>query len=705
MSTVLTEGPVPGTFEVVPVEMEPEKEAKWVKSLLAEIESTLNARAELEEKWKTAVAQYHACLKREDAEPGESKLDMPSTREFADMAAARLINTVFARPEIFLCKPRRPDAMEFASQLEKFMDWCIDRTEFRFFVEDIIRTGLVYTKAVAKIPYVCRTKKIIDYEREVYNEDGSLEHHWGAAKDSHFYPQQRLIVEEQRAVPEFIPTPDFIHPSPCASIADAPWVVHRVWKTREQLARCIERMLYREKTPSGESVIEKVGSGDSGPETKFSLGINAADPDSDGGPSRTDQLEILEIYTTIHEQETILTVERRTGVVLRWVYNFYFDYQRPFATWCYERVPGDIDGISLCFLLEPMHRAISACFNQSLDSSSKAMECLVLFNELSGLASVFKDGKIRSGAFPMNALDDISKQVTKFDLSQPFSPLTGIVEKLEVNAQKLAGLTDYNAGIEQIQRPTASGQIALLEEGKQPMYSRMESLREFLKVVALQMVARYRQFNPIDIEFYLQSRTEEEASEIREVLQWPEEYWRDQVILETAVSSQSMSRDLRKQEWLALVDKMPQVIGQIMQLAEAAMTPGPMAAVAAKMLQWQMAYAVQPWLAEFEVAGREFLDIGEEMQVGQMFTQMVQELQGQIQQLQQQSTVDQQTIERLTGMLEHVTRAYTVKTGKLPPPPPRGQGRSAPSPAGMGGGSIVPGESIPEEGSDVAPVV
>lgn len=696
MAVTLVEGPLPGQFQVQPVDLTPEEEEKYVGSLVREIKDTLRQREATEELWKIAVQQYHGELKREDAEPGESELDMPSTREFADMAAARLINTVFARPEIYIAKPRRPEAREFAMQVEQFMDWALDRTEYRFFVEDLIRTGLVFTKAVAKVPYVQKTRKVMDYKTR-----GQVEDHWGAEKDGEVYIAERVVVEESRPIPELVPTQDFIHPIPCASIADAPWVCHRVWSTRDRLAGQISRQVYRSKTPKGEDVLKALSASSEGPALGMTLGIS----EPDEGAKKAQVYEVWEIYTTLDEQEVILTVDPESGVVLRFIYNFYFDFPRPFVTWCYERVPHSIDGISLCYLLEALHRARSACFNQRLDAASKAMESLVLFAESTGLGRYLKDGKIRSGAWPVNAVGDIANQVTQFQISHPFSPLEGIEATLERDMQKIASLTDYNAGLEQIQRPTASGQMALLEEGRQPMYSRMEHLREVLKIVGEMMLARYRQFRPVEVEYYIQARAPQDGQMVQAFLQWPQEYWKDELILETAVSSQSMSRDLRKQEWLALVDKMPQVFGQMMSFAQAAVEGSPLSPVAVKMLAWYTRYCIQPWLQEFEVAGSEFVDFGEEMQVGQMFAQMVQELQAQVEQLQGEVEAGQRSAAEAQGLLDHVTRSFVEATGRVPPPPPPQAGPAGPAQAagGMGGGAAVPGGGVPGAGAGAPP--
>ena len=124
------------------------------------------------------------------------------------------------------------------------------------------------------------------------------------------------------------------------------------------------------------------------------------------------------------------------------------------------------------------------------------------------------------------------------------------------------------------------------------------------------------------------------------LVEFPPGYWRDQVILETKVNSQTMSKAGKKQEALAMVDKFPEIARTLLELGEMATSGGPVAPLAGNALDIQ-ALVLQEWLTEFELPEvRDAMDIQGAKMAGDSITQMWQKLQGIIKQ-QQQIIVDQ----------------------------------------------------------------
>ena len=675
----------PVLIEVEEIQLSEEDEKKRVGSLLKDVEQALEDRADIEKSWETAVLQYHSALIQQDNTTEDSQIDVPSTREFVDQALSRFMNPIFQRDRVYITKPREPLYKPFASQLEDWVDWILDISKFRCFVEQTVRSAMVFSKAVVKIPWEDKTKKLKGWVREVRGEDG-LEVHWGARDNTELKVGEKVVTVESGAWPQVVPTPDFIHPIPTTSIDDAPWVSHRVYRSKDEIMRLVKRGVYREKTPDGKDIMKALGDPSEQQDHKQHLSVTKKAGDGDGK-----LYEIHEIYTTHDGDEVILTVDRASKTVLRFVDNFYHDYQRPFLHWCYENVLYDIDGISLCYILEPYHRALSACLNQRLDASSRALETLLFYSEASDAGRYFKGNELRGGAYAVNSVGKLSDQFVKFELGRSFDQMETLEADLRRSMQKLASLTDYNAGIEQIERPTATGQVALIEEGRQPQYNRMTDFRIFLTGVIEMIIARYRQWHPVSIEWYMETRSPEQAEMLKSVLEWPDEYWRNQIIIEPAVSSQTLNRDLRKQEWLSLVQAMPPILEQMMGMISQAVEPSPLAPAAAKMLAFFSRFVVQPWMEEFEIAGREFMNFAEEVDAGAMLAQLM----GQVQELAQQAQMGQREVEVLEAANDHLVRAYIARTGEHPPPPQptggQGAGGQAPPQEGMGGGAPVPG--------------
>jgi len=273
-------------------------------------------------------------------------------------------------------------------------------------------------------------------------------------------------------------------------------------------------------------------------------------------------------------------------------------------------------------------------------------------------------------------VDDPS-EIKQFSLAQPFSQLDQLEGLFEQYADDLMSLSDYSFGREQIERPTATGQTSIIEESKQPLYSELERFRKSFALMVQHMIARYRQFYPEGMEYYRESLDPDSAMELeRMILEWPSDAIEESVIIETKVTSAQMSKHLRKQEVVALLDRVPQVYQTMMQMAQAASSPGPMAMIAAKALGGMQDVFGQ-FLTEFEVPGREELnqDWVQEAQVAQMVAQQMQQMQGQIQTLSTQ-------LQGAQGQLA------AIQGGGMPQP---GMGGGAgpqppvPGPPGMGG--------------------
>ena len=372
------------------------------------------------------------------------------------------------------------------------------------------------------------------------------------------------------------------------------------------------------------------------------------------------------------KREVIVTWDRKSGAILRAVDNFYHNYCRPFVVHHYKRVHGSIFGIPATYLLEPLHVANSASFNQRLDAASKANEKIICVppGGASKMKSAFDRHGIHGGIYEVSAQKD---EVWDMSLSQPFTQLPELEGKFEQMGDELMHLNPYSFGNEQIDRPTATGQVTMIEESKQPQFMQLERFRTSFAEVVMHMISRYRQFYPEGMTYYLEAIGPESAAALqRVVLEWPEEAIEESVIVETKVTSAQMSKQLRKQEIVALLDRIPQLYQTMMQMAQGAMSGGPGAMLALKMLHG-MQTVVDRFLTEFEVPKKDQLnpDLVQEAQVAQMVQQQMAQLQQQVQTLQgqlQQAAAAQQGMAPGGGM------------GGPPGPPPGVQG-----PPQMGG--------------------
>ena len=96
------------------------------------------------------------------------------------------------------------------------------------------------------------------------------------------------------------------------------------------------------------------------------------------------------------------------------------------------------------------------------------------------------------------------------------------------------------------------------------------------------------------------------------------------------------------------------------------------------------------FLEEFELGGTDEFDFSQEMDLGAIFGQRLQEMQGQLEGISGNLETKEAQLQEMSRVLEHITRQFVAATGKIPAPPPTGG--SPPSgqletAEGMGGGA------------------
>ncbi len=150
------------------------------------------------------------------------------------------------------------------------------------------------------------------------------------------------------------------------------------------------------------------------------------------------------------------------------------------------------------------------------------------------------------------------------------------------------------------------------------------------------------------------------------------------------MTSAQMSKNLRKQEMVALLDRVPQMYQTLMGMIEAAVNPGPMSMIAAKLA---IAYQglIDQFMTEFEVPKKDELnpELIQEVQIAQQVQQQLQQAQQMAQQAQQQAQQMGQQLQQAQGQLAAIQGQGGMQgpgMGPQPGPPPGVQG-----PPGMGG--------------------
>jgi hypothetical protein len=687
------------------IKFKPEQKDKLREYLRKELSNTEGERSRLLEKCKLWAQQANSRRQRKDVKARDSNIDMPMTRQRMMQNSARLLNPIFQQDVLFIAKPRNPVVEDMARAVEKLNDYISDNIDYQTICDEWVEQFQTFPFGVIKTPFIQETERVMRWKEltgspeegtgpiDEYNQrklDGQkvtlrkLED----GTEKYFLEVDEEVPVRVGAFPEVIPFEDFIVPMSAVDVRTADWVIHRIWMTTPVLKGRVRAGIYDKKDLDND-ILDVLGDPDAERERLLQLterrGKNIDLDDT------AKQFEICEAYlkweVDKNEEpvEIIVTFEKSSMLILRAIHNYHHSYKRPFVTHEYKKVQGSIFGIPLTYILEPLHVARSASVNQRLDAASKANELIIGVPPGSGdsMKQIDRD-TLRASIIEMDAKKD---EVHEFKLSQPFTQLPELEQQLETEADKLSALSDYSFGNEQIDRPTATGQISIIEESKQPQYMMLERFRSSLAEVGKHVLSRYRQFYPEGLRYYTMQEDPQGVQMVEEFFKWPEGAIERDVIIETKVSSANMSKSLRKQELVALLDKLVPYFDKLMELSMVATDPmNPGAIIAAKLMN-ALHVAMNNMLTEFEVGKKDALnpELINELQVIQQIQQAMQQMQQQISQLGAQN----QQLQMANAQLQAIGPGGQQAPGQPMPP----QGVQGPMP--MGGQPQGPGGPPP----------
>jgi hypothetical protein len=599
---------------------------KFVKELCDKIDEAKTEREDtLEPLWEDCEQNYWANGGPES--PRESDLDFTITFETCKQASSNLSNPVFAQDQVYTAKAR-PGFPTIAATHDIMLDWIADQSDYETLVPDILRHAQIYTKAVIKCPWIVKTRNVRYWERDAEDEP---------------YEDETEHVYKEGSFPYVVDPRRIYHPLPCADIDDSPWFAEEFDITPAEIKKKMDEGVYR---------------ADLNP---YAIGDTSANPQEDkkneelyianaleGQEARTEfsKLKLMETYTTYKGKECVIIVDlgRRTWVAAH--APFYQEFPRCYTTFSWHQVNGSIDGKSLCGVTDQLHRAYVACFNILLDAGVRSIEPLVLALKELKLSERMENGRLGPGLQEVEKLvmEKLSDGIHEIRLTTgDVAFLLEMMARIEKHMRDASSIPPMFYGEEVAERPTATGTTAVLEKAMQPLYELMTRFRKTLIRIVEMQYSQYRQFHPKSLRVFIDSQSPEESNMLQAMLvEFPPGYWRDQVILETKVNSQTMSKAVKKQEALAMVDKFPEIAKTLLDLGDAAVSGQPIAPMAGNYLD-VFDLVLGEWLTEFELPEvRDALDIQGAKAAGQSIAEMWQKLQGIIQQ-QQQIIVDLQS--------------------------------------------------------------
>jgi hypothetical protein len=623
-------------YEMQPVKISKEDRKKFCKRLARKMKGDLERRNTREKKWRVSRAQYMARSERKDAADRDCKLDVTTTRERGIQAKSRLINPIQSYRSKYVASATSPEYQDFSQELQQYLDWRFDEIDYLDLMHDSVKQAQIYPKATVVIPVVKTVRKVKYWEPQAVVDEMGL-----PAMDEQGLPAINMVeveIENEEingALPEVIPEEDVLHPDPSPSIDDAEYFARKIRTTRARLLADAKAGRLRKdwKEVFGDK-FQKIGKAehDDDDYTERFKPDRHDLPEGERDLSSLDEpVELWQPYTTYEGREVVLLYDLEGEKDLSFVENHFHEFPRPFATFAWEKVLGSIDGTSFCQILEPLHKAIRALITQQLDQGSRSNEPLLCIPEDEDARKAFPGDRAQSGIAWFSDPNTIDK-IKEIRLSAGQQPMANMLSFLMTAVDNVSSITSAFFGEEVAERPTATGTTSVIEEAKQPLYLLIERYRKFLLRIGEVVLSRDRQYNPTSVKYYVESRDPQSQGMLQEMLlNWPSGYWRHHIMLDTKVSSQQMSRAVRKQEAAAMLDKLTAMFPQILELSNAATTQPGLMPVASILLQVFSKLASQ-FLEEFDVQGSEQIEqVPNALQAGQQIQQQFQQLQAQLQ--------------------------------------------------------------------------
>lgn len=642
------------TYQMQPVAMKkgenPEFD-KFAKDLCRKIRDAKTKRRFLEDDWTQCEKNFYATGEPENTR--EAMLDFTITFEICQDASSNLSNAMLAQDQLFVAAAR-PGYKEYASSMDTMLDWMADRAQYLPLIKDAIRMAQIYPKAIVKAGWSYKEEQVGFWDWEV-DESG--------VRTEPLEKRQTKVTREG-CFPHLVDPRRFIHPLPCPKLEEAEWVAEEFETTLMKIQAEVDAGFYRSDLNVKNVGTGKIDEADDEKQTEIAASYGKDEITDESMPEEDEQdRRLVETYATFEDREVIVWLDVPNDDWVAAYDNFFQSKKRPYETWNWYPVLNSIDGKSLCSILDPEHRAYVAIMNILLDSGIRSIEPLIVALKDLGLSEYFdEDGKLGPGLAEVEKamMEDINKGIKVINLTNgDVSYLIEMLGKIEQHMRDTAAIPRAFRGEELADRPTATGTSAIIEKAMQPLFDLMERFRDFMARVAKMQYARYRQFYPQELQIMLQTMGQD-GQRLTELIKFPPGYWEDQILIETKVNSQTMSKSVKKQEALAMLDKWKEIWETLASITDIAVSGQPLSPVAGQSLDIQ-GILMKQFFTEFEVPEvRDVLDLDSAKMVGEGFARTIDQLTGFINQGQQEK-------EALIAQLIDLGAVPVVESGQAGP--------------------------------------
>jgi len=476
---------------------------------------------------------------------GAANLVVPLVGITVDSIVARIINTIFAVQPFWSAQALIKDLEPVVNPLQDFMEWSRVNelqmyAQVRSWIVEVVKHGWAYLKV-----------------------------YWESFTQRGFVIQQGAARTKDRIVRrpqvQHVLLADII----CqAGIEDelnqAEWMAHRIrltdgqlrWRKHDKVYDEVDKMLAHkaEMTPMEEKVLE-----------------NELEKEA---PKPRDKLNTLyEIYADLPlagsdlPVPVMITYHHETKTIARCVYNPDVMGERPFKKGKFIDREGKRDGIGISRQLALIQDEISTLHNQQVDNATLANTRFFV-----GRRGVVRNGtKVWPGRFL--TVPDPARDVITLPMADVYPSMRQLETSCLAYAERRSGVADYQLGRESNvlgNRATATGTLALIQEGNRRFDLNVRDVRDCLGSVGKKLLLLNAQFRPSGMAYFVKGA---DGELIENVLNLPDEFIADGIGMELTASTATINREIEKQGLLAMMGTLTQYYQQLIQIGGIAMNP------------------------------------------------------------------------------------------------------------------------------------
>lgn len=458
--------------------------------------------------------------------PKAANLEIPLVGFTTDSIVARILNTIFAMDPFWTVRPLRKETDLVARPVEHYLEWS-RKAEYDLYKE--VKPAVIQT---TKFGWSWLKFGWEHYSRREYTLD----------------QQGNVILMDEvvrRPVVYHVSSRDMIVQAGVEDEEMAELLIHRFRLTKNQLMMRDHDNIYQDT--------DKV--------IKYNCEDEDADPMNDRRRTRDKLRTGLEINWDYPidgiPTPIVLTWHHETKTILRAIHNPY--PWRPYEKLTFIEREGQLEGFGIARRLYQLQEEVSTIHRQEVDNATLANTRFFL-----GKRGEVKDGtRIWPGRFlPVSDPDKSVKAVALGDIGLSLRALE--VQALGY-AERASGISDPQLGRESSllgSRATATGTLAMIQEGNRRFDLNIRDIRESLGTVGRRVLELNQRFRPRGAAYFVEGS---DGDFVEQVLDLPPNFSAAKIAVDLTASTATINREVEKQGLIGLLGVMTQYYGILQQ--------------------------------------------------------------------------------------------------------------------------------------------